>query len=111
MYYVITFVLFAGHMLADQKEPTPFTIEWIPDILPSCHIGELRIKFQYGHQKNGLVERRVDQEPADGVPQSQQLQETTVHVQEVNLTNTDQEVGDLVELHDIELQNLASGDL
>lgn len=42
----------------DQKEPTPFIIEWIPDILPRSHIGELRIKFEYGHQRNGQIENR-----------------------------------------------------
>ncbi|CAL1543697.1 unnamed protein product [Lymnaea stagnalis] len=41
-----------------QKESTPFIIEWIPDILPQCHIGELRIKFEYGHQRNGQIENR-----------------------------------------------------
>lgn len=43
---------------SDQKESTPFIIEWIPDILPKSHIGELRIKFEYGHQRNGQVENR-----------------------------------------------------
>lgn len=33
-------------------EPTPFIIEWIPDILPVSKIGELRIRFEYGHQKS-----------------------------------------------------------
>lgn len=47
-----------GNTSPDQKEPTPFVIEWIPDILPKSHIGELRIKFEYGHQRNGVVERR-----------------------------------------------------
>ena len=41
-----------------MTEPTPFIIEWIPDILPITHIGELRIKFEYGHQRNGHVEKR-----------------------------------------------------
>ncbi|KAK0070069.1 hypothetical protein Bpfe_000052 [Biomphalaria pfeifferi] len=41
-----------------QKELTPFIIEWIPDILPRSHIGELRIKFEYGHQRNGQIENR-----------------------------------------------------
>jgi len=48
-----------GHTLPDQKEPTPFIIEWIPDILPSMQIGELRIKFEYGHQRNGHLEQRL----------------------------------------------------
>ncbi|XP_063435138.1 uncharacterized protein C2orf42-like isoform X1 [Mytilus trossulus] len=59
----------------DQKEPTPFIIEWIPDILPKSRIGELRIKFEYGHQRNGLVEHRM-------IPQEIPLQ--TIHVQEFN---------------------------
>ncbi|KAM4678038.1 uncharacterized protein C2orf42 homolog [Discoglossus pictus] len=42
-----------GNTSPDQKEPTPFTIEWIPDILPLSKIGELRIKFEYGHHRNG----------------------------------------------------------
>ncbi|CAH1258071.1 C2orf42 [Branchiostoma lanceolatum] len=47
-----------GNTSPDQKEPTPFVIEWIPDILPKCKIGELRIKFEYGHQRNGHMEVR-----------------------------------------------------
>uniref|UniRef100_A0A8C5M2B5 Chromosome 2 open reading frame 42 n=1 Tax=Leptobrachium leishanense TaxID=445787 RepID=A0A8C5M2B5_9ANUR len=42
-----------GNISAEQKEPIPFTIEWIPDILPVSKIGELRIKFEYGHHRNG----------------------------------------------------------
>jgi len=48
-----------GQTLPDQKDPTPFVIEWIPDILPFMKIGELRIKFEYGHQRNGQLEQRV----------------------------------------------------
>ncbi|KAL4232424.1 hypothetical protein ACF0H5_009991 [Mactra antiquata] len=47
-----------GNTQAQQREPTPFIIEWIPDILPKSHIGELRIKFEYGHQRNGHIEQR-----------------------------------------------------
>ncbi|WAR22522.1 CB042-like protein [Mya arenaria] len=47
-----------GNTTADQRDPTPFIIEWIPDILPKSHIGELRIKFEYGHQRNGHIEHR-----------------------------------------------------
>lgn len=50
--------LFIGNTTADQREPTPFIIEWIPDILPKSHIGELRVKFEYGHQRNGHIEHR-----------------------------------------------------
>ncbi|XP_050766199.1 uncharacterized protein C2orf42 homolog [Gymnogyps californianus] len=38
-----------GNTSPTQKEPTPFIIEWIPNILPQARLGELRIKFQYGH--------------------------------------------------------------
>ncbi|XP_033632929.1 uncharacterized protein C2orf42-like [Asterias rubens] len=48
-----------GHTSPDMTEPTPFIIEWIPEILPVTHIGELRIKFEYGHQRNGHVEKRL----------------------------------------------------
>ncbi|XP_071490635.1 uncharacterized protein C2orf42-like [Diadema antillarum] len=57
-----------GNTAADQKEPTPFIIEWIPDILPKSRIGELRIKFEYGHQRNGHVERRIE-EPQTAIEQ------------------------------------------
>ncbi|CAE1278715.1 Uncharacterized protein C2orf42,Uncharacterized protein C2orf42 homolog [Acanthosepion pharaonis] len=48
-----------GNTSLEQKDPTPFIIEWIPDILPKSHIGELRIKFEYGHQRNGHIEHRL----------------------------------------------------
>ncbi|XP_011339027.2 uncharacterized protein C2orf42 homolog [Ooceraea biroi] len=38
-----------GNTSPNQTEPTPFLIEWIPDILPISKIGELRIIFEYGH--------------------------------------------------------------
>ncbi|XP_026154188.1 uncharacterized protein C2orf42 homolog isoform X2 [Mastacembelus armatus] len=41
---------------AEQKEATPFVIEWIPDILPRCKMGELRISFEFGHQQSGQPE-------------------------------------------------------
>ncbi|XP_058472546.1 uncharacterized protein C2orf42 homolog [Solea solea] len=37
----------------EQKEASPFVIEWIPDVLPRCQMGELRIGFEFGHQKSG----------------------------------------------------------
>ncbi|XP_002735818.1 uncharacterized protein C2orf42-like [Saccoglossus kowalevskii] len=55
-----------GNTAPDQKEPTPFVIEWIPDILPKSKIGELRIKFEYGHQRNGHIEIRSG--PIDAIP-------------------------------------------
>ncbi|KAK2163766.1 hypothetical protein LSH36_74g02076 [Paralvinella palmiformis] len=59
----------------DQKVPTPFVIEWIPDILPKSRIGELRIKFEYGHQRNGQVDHR----PSPVTQTEMELQ--IVHVQ------------------------------
>ncbi|XP_048507387.1 uncharacterized protein C2orf42 isoform X2 [Athalia rosae] len=47
-----------GNTSPNQIEPTPFLIEWIPDILPISKIGELRIRFEYGHVKNELTQRR-----------------------------------------------------
>ncbi|XP_076613811.1 uncharacterized protein C2orf42 homolog isoform X2 [Chaetodon auriga] len=41
---------------ADQKEAGPFVIEWIPDVLPRCQMGELRISFEFGHQQSGQPE-------------------------------------------------------
>ncbi|XP_044030536.1 uncharacterized protein C2orf42 homolog isoform X2 [Siniperca chuatsi] len=46
----------AGPGSADQKEATPFVIEWIPDVLPRCQMGELRISFEFGHQQSGQPE-------------------------------------------------------
>ncbi|XP_077478908.1 uncharacterized protein C2orf42 homolog [Stigmatopora argus] len=37
----------------DLKEPGPLVIEWTPDVLPRCHVGELRILYQFGHQMSG----------------------------------------------------------
>lgn len=51
-------ILKVGNTSPDQKEPTPFIIEWIPNILPKSYVGELRIKFEYGHQRNGLFENQ-----------------------------------------------------
>ncbi|XP_076044283.1 uncharacterized protein C2orf42 isoform X2 [Oratosquilla oratoria] len=35
--------------------PTPFIIDWIPDILPQSCIGELRIRFEFEHLHNGQI--------------------------------------------------------
>jgi len=48
-------------------------IEWIPDILPFMKIGELRIKFEYGHQRNGQLEKRIS------VPAIGQISEGLYH--------------------------------
>lgn len=58
----------AGNMSPDQQEPTPFLIEWIPDILPISKIGELRIRFEFGHQRNGQPEKRTQRPLARAVP-------------------------------------------
>lgn len=50
------YTLFAGTGLGDQKEAGPFVIEWIPDVLPRCHMGELRISFEFGHQQSGQLD-------------------------------------------------------
>lgn len=67
----------SGNTSVDQKDPTPFIIEWIPDILPKSHIGELRIKFEYGHQRNGHVEHRLIAATSPEIPVQ------TIHVQEI----------------------------
>lgn len=48
--------LSAGAGSADQKGAGPFVIEWIPNVLPRCHMGELRISFEFGHQQSGQLE-------------------------------------------------------
>ncbi|KAK9395331.1 putative protein C2orf42 like [Crotalus adamanteus] len=53
-----------GNTSPDQKEPTPFIIEWIPNILPQSKIGELRIKFEYGHYRNGHPADYQEQRPS-----------------------------------------------
>uniref|UniRef100_A0A1A7WW61 Chromosome 2 open reading frame 42 n=2 Tax=Iconisemion striatum TaxID=60296 RepID=A0A1A7WW61_9TELE len=44
-----------GPSSADQ-EAGPFVIEWIPDVLPRCQMGELRISFEFGHRQSGQPE-------------------------------------------------------
>ncbi|KAK7165254.1 hypothetical protein R3I94_003576 [Phoxinus phoxinus] len=66
-----------GTCAAEQTEPMPFVIEWIPDILPHSQVGELRIKFEYGHQlgskpehcKSSAGTERTEQTVADAIPQ------------------------------------------
>jgi hypothetical protein len=57
-----------GNMSPDQQEPTPFLIEWIPDILPCSKIGELRIRFEFGHQRNGQTEKRTQRPLTRALP-------------------------------------------
>lgn len=64
---IVFWILLLGNTSPDQKEPTPFIIEWIPDILPVMKIGELRINFEYGHQRNGQLDVR-------SVPSNQETQ-------------------------------------
>ncbi|XP_056601917.1 uncharacterized protein C2orf42 homolog isoform X1 [Triplophysa dalaica] len=45
-----------GTCSAEHTDPVPFVIEWIPDILPHSQVGELRIRFEYGHQVGGKPE-------------------------------------------------------
>ena len=42
-----------GQMTSNPKHVVPFVIEWVPNLLPRIGIGELTIKFEFGHQKNG----------------------------------------------------------
>ena len=45
-----------GQMSTDPRDVTPFTIEWVPDLYPRTHLGELKIKFEFGHQLNGQLD-------------------------------------------------------
>ncbi len=48
-----------GRMSPSQRDFYPFTIEWIPDVLPSMGVGELRITLTYGHQRDGKEEPKL----------------------------------------------------
>lgn len=54
--HLYTAAVFSASGPADQKEAGPFVIEWIPDALPRCRLGELRIGFEFGHQQSGQPE-------------------------------------------------------
>ncbi|XP_034048734.1 uncharacterized protein C2orf42 homolog [Thalassophryne amazonica] len=45
-----------GPSTGRSEEASPFVIEWIPDVLPGCRVGELRICFEFGHQQRGQQE-------------------------------------------------------
>ena len=45
-----------GQMTSNPKHVVPFVIEWVPNLLPRIGIGELTIKFEFGHQKNGKTD-------------------------------------------------------
>nr|XP_057920462.1 uncharacterized protein C2orf42 homolog [Doryrhamphus excisus]XP_057920463.1 uncharacterized protein C2orf42 homolog [Doryrhamphus excisus] len=42
-----------GPGLDDLSDARPLEIEWTPDVLPLCHMGELRIRFEFGHRHSG----------------------------------------------------------
>ena len=45
-----------GQMNSNPRNIIPFVIEWVPNLFPRTGIGELTIKFEFGHQKNGEVD-------------------------------------------------------
>ena len=45
-----------GQMTSNPKHVFPFVIEWVPNLLPRIGLGELTIKFEFGHQKNGEID-------------------------------------------------------
>lgn len=50
--------IFKGIVEGDTA--VPFTIEWIPDILPQSKFGEMTLHYQFGHQRHpaaSLTER------------------------------------------------------
>lgn len=49
--YLVTY-LKVGKLSEHDNVPVPFCLEWIPDILPVSKVGELTLKFQYGHKNN-----------------------------------------------------------
>lgn len=75
MFNYLSHLVISGNTTPDQKDPTPFVIEWIPDILPKSRIGELRIKFEYGHQRNGHIELRSSIGPGPEIATTIQIQE------------------------------------
>ncbi|XP_065352497.1 uncharacterized protein C2orf42 homolog [Cloeon dipterum] len=40
-----------GLTAPEQKNPTPFIIEWVPDVFPRTHVGEMSLTFEFGHQR------------------------------------------------------------
>ncbi|XP_077292167.1 uncharacterized protein C2orf42 homolog [Arctopsyche grandis] len=49
---VLVTYLKVGKTSTDDKIAMPFCIEWIPNILPKSKVGELTLKFEYGHKSN-----------------------------------------------------------
>ncbi|XP_066971442.1 uncharacterized protein C2orf42-like isoform X3 [Macrobrachium rosenbergii] len=78
-----------------HKDPTPFIIEWIPDILPKSSIGELRIKFEFDHFVSGqLITMRDVRGTVKGPliaprPQQQHQQQTTVQASAQRISATE----------------------
>ncbi|KAM9821207.1 uncharacterized protein C2orf42 homolog [Neosynchiropus ocellatus] len=46
-------LLKVGPSADDPSENTPFVMEWVPDALPRCHMGELRLSFEFQHLQGG----------------------------------------------------------
>lgn len=55
-----TFLRVGPMSTENPGEGQDFVIEWTPNILPVMMMGELRIKFKFGRQKYGKVERRIN---------------------------------------------------
>lgn len=53
-----------GFTESDQKDSTPFVIEWMPDLWPKCKIGEMRLIFEFGHMRNGVIEKSANRRQA-----------------------------------------------
>ena len=41
-----------------SEHPVPFIIECTPNVLPNSQVGEQRIKFEFGHSRNGQTDQR-----------------------------------------------------
>lgn len=39
-----------GKTTLQQSVPTPFCIEWTADVLPKSKVGELALKYEFGHK-------------------------------------------------------------
>lgn len=64
---VFDFIL--GTSENDSSGFVPFTIEWVPDILPQSKFGELTLHFQFGHQRHpseSITERPIGKRATNG---------------------------------------------
>ena len=50
--------LSVGQVEGDSS-PVPFTIEWIPDVLPQSKFGEVSFHFRFGHQRHNGNKRSM----------------------------------------------------